>query len=116
MKYMLWIYQTEGAQSGMSESGRGEYFAKWGAFDSEACAKTTVPHGAPLDDVASATTVRLSGRKAVMSDGPFGETKEQLGGFYMIDAKHLDEAAAMAAMMPHLEHGGAVEVGLVLEM
>jgi hypothetical protein len=116
MTYMLLIYQTEGAQSGMSESERGEYLAKWGASDSEARAKTTVLDGAPFDDVASATTVPLSGGKAVMSDGPFAETKEQLGGFYMIDAKHLDEATAMAAMMPPLERGGAVEVRPVLEM
>jgi len=116
MTYMLLIYQTEGAQSGMSESERGEYLAKWGASDSEARAKTTVLDGAPFDDVASATTVPLSGGKAVMSDGPFAETKEQLGGFYMIDEKHLDEATAMAAMMPPLERGGAVEVRPVLEM
>ena len=116
MKYMLLIYQTEGAESGMSESEQGEYFARWGAFDAEARAKTKVLDGAPLNGVASATTVRLSDGKSVMSDGPFAETKEQLGGYYMIDAEHLDQATAMAAMMPHLEYGGAVEVRPVREM
>jgi hypothetical protein len=116
MKYMLLIYQTEGAESGLSEQELGAYFGKWGAFDAEARAKTTVLDGAPLEGVATATTVRTNGGKSVLSDGPFAETKEQLGGFYLIDAKDLDEATSMAGMMPHLAYGGSVEVRPVRNM
>lgn len=116
MKYMLLIYQTEGAESHLSEQEQGEYFGKWGAFDAEARSKTNVLDGAPLEGVATATTVRLTGGKAVVSDGPFAETKEQLGGFYLIDAKDLDEATAMAGMMPHLPYGGSVEIRPIMEM
>jgi len=116
LKYMLLIYQTEGAEAGLNEQELGEYFGKWGAFDAEARSKTNVLDGAPLEGIATATTVRVSGGKAVVSDGPFAETKEQLGGFYLIDAKDLDEATAMAGMMPHLAYGGSVEVRPVREM
>jgi len=116
LKYMLLIYQTEGSQGDMSEQEQGEYFGKWGAFDAEARSKTTVLEGAPLEGIATATTVRMTAGKAVVSDGPFAETKEQLGGFYMIDAKNLDEATAMAGMMPHLPYGGSVEVRPLMEM
>ena len=116
MKYMLLIYQTEGRVGKLSEQEQGEYFGKWGEFDSEARAKTTVLDGSALEAVAAATTVRSEGGKAVTSDGPFAETKEQLGGYYLIDAKNLDEATGMAGMMPHLAFGGSVEVRPLLDM
>ena len=66
--------------------------------------------GNALQPTSAATTVRGKGGETVTSDGPFAETKEQLGGYYLIDASDLDEALAWAAKMPNIPSGGAVEV------
>ena len=116
MKYMLLIYQAEGSESGLSEKEMGEYFASWGTFDAEARKRHTVLDGAPFEGVAAAKTVRSQDGKTVTSDGPFAETKEQLGGFYHIDAKDVQEATEMASHMPHLAYGGSVEVRPIMEM
>ncbi len=116
MKYMLLIYGQEAAMAGMNEKEAGEHMAEWYAFDAEARKKTTVLDGAPLQSVTTATTVRSNGSGSILSDGPFAETKEQLGGYYLIEAKGLDEATAMADMMPNLGLGGSVEVRPLLDM
>lgn len=116
MKYMLLIYEDETKVQNMSQEELGPWMAKWFAFDSEARAATNVLDGNPLQPTATSTTVRLGGGKTVVSDGPFAETKEQLGGYYMIDAASLDEATAIAGKMPNLELGGCVEVRPIMEI
>jgi len=59
--------------------------------------------------------LRLNGSGRLLSDGPFAETKEQLGGFYVVEAKDLDEAVELASKMPHLQDGGAVEIRPIWE-
>ena len=71
--------------------------------------------GADLGDISKATTVRVENGKALTTDGPFAETKEYLGGFYLIDADNLDEAIDVAAKIPVARTGGAIEVRPVVE-
>jgi hypothetical protein len=71
--------------------------------------------GADLGDLTSATTVRVDGGDAVTTDGPFAETKEYLGGFYLVECDNLDDALAFAAKIPAARNGGAIEVRPVVE-
>ena len=66
--------------------------------------------GGQLRSTSSATTVRMKNGKAVLTDGPFAETKEQLGGYHLVECKDLDEALSIAARIPTLPAGGAIEV------
>jgi len=71
--------------------------------------------GEALQDTSTATTVRVRNGKTETMDGPFAETKEQLGGFYLLDCANLDEAIKYAAMIPSAEHG-CVEIRPVMEI
>ena len=71
--------------------------------------------GADLGDLSSATTVRVDNGDAVTTDGPFAETKEYLGGFYLVECDNLDDALAFAAKIPAARNGGAIEVRPVIE-
>ena len=71
--------------------------------------------GEALQPTATATTVRAEAGQSLIVDGPFAETKEQFGGFFLIEAADLDEAIAWAAKMPNLDAGGSVEVRPVME-
>ena len=116
MQYMLLIYEDETKVQNMTQEELGPWMAKWFAFDSETRAATNVLDGNPLQPTSTSTTVRLDGARAVVSDGPFAETKEQLGGYYLIDAKDLDEAIAIAGKMPNLTIGGCVEVRPIMQI
>jgi hypothetical protein len=71
--------------------------------------------GADLGDLSSSTTVRVEGGKTLTTDGPFAETKEYLGGFYLVECDNLDEAVEIAARIPAARTGGAIEVRPVIE-
>jgi hypothetical protein len=71
--------------------------------------------GADLGDLSSATTVRVNGGDTLTTDGPFAETKEYLGGFYLVECDSLDDAIAFAAKIPAARNGGAIEVRPVVE-
>ncbi len=116
MKYMLLIYDEESRMMNMSPEEMESDMQTWFAFDAETRTATTVLGGEPLNPTSTATTVRMSGGGTVITDGPFAETKEQLGGFYLIEAGNLDEAIAIAGKMPNLPSGGCVEVRAVMEM
>jgi hypothetical protein len=115
VQYMLLIYDNEKALAGMPEDERralmGEYFAyteglqKAGAF----------VEGAPLESTSTATTVRVRDGETLTTDGPFAETREQLGGYFLIDAKDLDEAIGIAARIP-VARVGTVEIRPVMEI
>jgi len=111
MKYMLLIYENEAAQS---EPTREE-LAAWFRYTNDLAAKTKLVGSGALKPTNTATTVRQKGGSMVTLDGPFAETKEQLGGFYLIDARDLDEAISWAGKMPHIPRGGTVEVRPVME-
>jgi hypothetical protein len=71
--------------------------------------------GADLGDLSSATTVRVNDGETLTTDGPFAETKEYLGGFYLVECENLDDAIAFAARIPAARNGGTIEVRPVVE-
>lgn len=112
MKYMLLIYASE-AEYTYPE--RAECYK-----ESTELAHTLQMEGkfistAPLQPIANATTVRVREGKRLVTDGPFAETREQLGGYFMIDAANLDEAIAVAARIPGARRG-TVEIRPVIEI
>ena len=97
MRYMILIYSAEGAgPAGGTPEGDAEV-QQWYAYTQELVEKGAFLAGDPLESVATATTVRVRDGKTLHIDGPFAETKEQLGGYYILDCKDLDEALAWAA-------------------
>jgi hypothetical protein len=112
MKYMLLIYMSENA---MGETEREQCYK-----DSTQLAQNLQANGQylsanPLQPVAMATSVRVREGKRLMTDGPFAETREQLGGYFLIDAKNLDEAIGIAEKIPAARKG-TVEVRPVIEI
>jgi len=110
MRYMLLIYRDEKWWDEMSVQDRGVMYQE--AVDySEGFRPTGLYQGgAPLEPTRTATTVRMKGGKAVTTDGPFAETKEQLAGYSIVEAKDLDEALAFAARHPLVRAGFSIEV------
>src|SRR6185436_10952832 len=100
MEYLLLIYDSEEKWKAMPEAESSKLFQAYGAFTESIIASGHFKAGQALQSVSTATTVRLEDGKAVTTDGPFAETREQLGGFYWITAKDLDEAIAIAARIP----------------
>ena len=109
MHYMLLIYVNEAAMDAASEADTGQTLAAYGAY-SEAMSKAGVlVTGNRLRRSANATTVRTQDGKTEVLDGPYAETKEQLGGYFVIEAPDLDAALAWAEQCPGAR-AGAVEV------
>ena len=112
MKVIALIYGDEGRWDSFSDEERNAVYEQYRAFGHQADGK--VLDGAELAPTRSATTVRVRGGETVVTDGPFAETKEQLGGFYLLECKNLGEAAELAAQIPGASTG-AVEVRTVAE-
>src|SRR5262245_47924200 len=112
MKYMLLIYMNEQA---MNDAERQQCYADSTRLTHELHAKGQYVSAAPLRPVAMATSVRIRDGKALVTDGPFAETREQLGGFYIIEAKDLDEAIAVAKRIPPASKG-TVEIRPVMDL
>ena len=115
MKYMFLIYsaETAGPKPGTDEFGK--MIADYGTFTKNAIASGHFEGGAPLEGVDTATTVRVRGGKSRMTDGPFAETKEVLGGYYLMECKDLDEALGLAAQIPTAAYG-SIEVRAVSDV
>ncbi len=109
MQYLLMIYDNEKTFADQPKAEIDRVMADYNAFTAELKAAGTHIASNRLQPVATATTVRVRGGKVQMTDGPFAETREQLGGFYLIEAKDLDEATAIAAKIPSAKLG-CVEV------
>jgi hypothetical protein len=112
MKYMLLIYSDENA---WTDSEREDCYAKSIQLVQQLHAKGQYLDASPLHPVATATSVRVRDGKRLITDGPFAETHEQLGGYYLIDVKDLDEAIAIAGQIPGV-HIGTVEIRPVMEL
>jgi hypothetical protein len=113
MKYILLIYSDEkqAYQPGTPEFG--EMVGAYNAFGEAARAAGVFVYGEALHDTPAATTVRVRDGERLVTDGPFAETKEQLGGYYVLECKDLDEAIAWAARIPtasHAHQNGSIEV------
>jgi hypothetical protein len=109
MQYLLLIYDDEKVWENMPADERGKMFADYGAFTQDIKKTGKWKAGEALQPTHTATTVRVRGGKTTTTDGPFAETKEQLGGFYFVEADNLDEAIALAARIPSARIG-SIEV------
>jgi hypothetical protein len=112
MKYMLLIYSDENA---WTDSEREHCFAESTQLTHDLNAKGQYLGASPLQGVAMATSVRVREGKRLVTDGPFAETREQLGGYFLIEAQDLNEAIAIAGRIPGARKG-TVEVRPVLEL
>ena len=109
MEYLLLVYDSEANFAKMSEPEVGAIYQEYMAFTKSIQDSGTFHAGQQLQPVATATTVRVRDGKRTTTDGPFAETREQLGGFYWIKAKDLDEALAIAERCPGARIG-SIEV------
>ena len=111
MKYAMLIYGKPGSHEGLPEE---EYRAVYGEYMALADDPRCVESG-QLQPVDTATTVRVDGGRTLTTDGPFADTKEVFGGYYVFEAGDLDEAIELASRIPAARLGGAVEVRPVVE-
>jgi hypothetical protein len=115
MRYLLLIYQDEVAHSQWSEQQLAEEYQGYADLDGEfEKLGVETQSGAALMPTQTATTVRVRDGRTLTTDGPFAETKEQLGGFYLLNCKNLDEAIAAAAKIP-AAHDGSIEIRPLME-
>jgi hypothetical protein len=111
MRFLLLIYNEE--VNGCT--GTPELFEEMGAFNAELIAEGVREAGEALEPIVTARTIRVRGDRVSSTDGPFAETKEQLGGFYMLDCVDMDETCVYAARLPAARFG-SIEVRPIMEI
>ena len=109
MKYLCLIYDEEKKMASMSKSENDAFMGEYFAFSEDITKSGHMVAGEALHPVSSATTVRVKNGKVSTTDGPFAETKEQLGGYYLIEARDLNDAVQVASRIPSARTG-CVEV------
>ncbi|MEP6961728.1 MAG: YciI family protein [Acidobacteriota bacterium] len=109
MQFLLMIYEDEQRFVRMSEDEGRQIMGEYGRFSQSIKDSGHYQAGAQLHPTKTAATVRVRDGKPMLTDGPFAETREQLGGYYLIEAKDLDEAVAIAARIPSARMG-SIEV------
>jgi hypothetical protein len=112
MKYALLIYTKPGSHESLPEDEGAAVHQEYMALRDE----PNCIGGAHLQPVETATTVRLADGQTLVTDGPFADTKEVFGGYFMFEADDLDGATALAGRIPAVRLGGAVEVRPIVEM
>lgn len=112
MKYMLLVYLDEHS---LSEEEREHCYVESAALTRDLNAQGKYISAGPLHPTITATSLRVRDGKRLVTDGPFAETREQLGGYYLIDANDLDEAMKIAERIPVAKHG-TIEIRPVLEI
>jgi hypothetical protein len=115
MQYLLLLYTDEENWQRMSDQERGEITKEYFALTDDLRERGSYLGGNPLQPTTTATTVRLRDGEQLLSDGPFAETKEQLGGYFLVDAESIDEAIEHAARIPAARLG-SVEVRPIMEI
>jgi hypothetical protein len=115
MEYALLIYGNEADAAKMTPAEGQAMFQGYMEFTKWLDGSGKSKGGQPLERVANATTVRVRNGKTTSTDGPFAETKEQLGGFYLVEAKDLDDAIAIAAKIPGAKTG-CIEVRPIMKI
>jgi hypothetical protein len=115
MRYALMICTEESTEAAMSPEEGAAMMAEYATFSEEAAARGVVRGGERLRPTSDATSVRVRGGEVLTSDGPFAETKEQMGGFYIVECKDLDEAIDVASRIPGARDG-VIEVRPIWEM
>ena len=114
MKYMLLIYDDEKGWAKLSETERQQAMGEYMQLTQQIKSGGQYVASSQLHPTSAATSVRLRNGKRLATDGPFAETREQLGGYYLIEAKDLDEAIAIAARIPSAR-SGTIEVRPLVE-
>ena len=115
MQYMLLIYGTESSDPQMGESDQAAEMQRWYDYSDWLRSKGWMKAGDALQPVEQATSVRLRDGERMVTDGPFAETKETLGGYYLLEVDNLDDAIEAAARCPGASYG-TIELRPVLEM
>ncbi|HET9594979.1 MAG TPA: YciI family protein [Anaeromyxobacteraceae bacterium] len=115
MRYMLLIYDDERNPGPVTPADREASMKEWFAYTIDMKKAGAYLLGDPLQPTRTATTVRSKGGKVLTTDGPFAETKEQLGGYYLIDVPNLDEALRWAGRCPGARTG-SIEVRPIMEI
>lgn len=114
MKYMLLIYHDEKDWTGMSETERQKIYGEYRQLIGELSSRGQYLAGDQLELAATASSVRVRAGKQMVTDGPFAETREQIGGFFIIEANNLEQATSIAARIPSARMG-VIEVRPVVE-
>lgn len=114
MQYLLLIYSAEDAGPQPGDADFGEMLAEYTTFTDETVSNGVFVGGNALENSGTATSVRVRAGKTVVTDGPFTETKEVLGGYYLLDCENLDQAIEYAAKIPGAKHG-TIEVRPILQ-
>ena len=109
MQYLAMIYGDEGRWESFSPEERGEVYKEYGAFAEQARQAGVLVDGAELDSTSTATTVRVRDGETLVTDGPFAELKEALGGYFVLECSSIEDACRWAARIPGATHG-AIEV------
>jgi hypothetical protein len=109
MQYLLMIYANEAEYAKIDPSTLQKVYEEYGAFTQGIVQSGNFKAGDRLQPTTTATTVRIRDGKTLTTDGPFAETREQLGGYYLVEAKDLDTALAIAAKIPGARFG-SIEV------
>jgi hypothetical protein len=115
MRYLLLIYGEEQAWAALSPEEQGAEYAAYDEYSQWLRDKGWFEGGEPLAPTSMATTVRVRGGETLSTDGPFAETKEQLGGYYLVSCDNLDQAIDAASRIP-AARGGSIEVRPIADM
>ena len=115
MRYMLLIIGDESRYQDMPEEQQAAQLQRWSDYTKELVDAGAFVAGDGLQTSSSATTLRVQDGERVLTDGPFAETKEQIGGYYTIDCKDLDAAIDWAAKLPSSAYGGVTEIRPVMD-
>ena len=114
MKYMLLIYHDEQGWEGITEAERQQIYSEYRNLRGDLESRGQFLSGSELQPVSTATTLRVRDGKELITDGPFAETHEQLGGYFLIEAENLDQATSIAARIPSAKTG-TVEIRPLVE-
>lgn len=104
MKYMLLIYTSPDRYAALSPESKAQVSQDYFTYTQRIMDSGEFVAGDPLEGIETATTVRIRGGERTVTDGPYAETKEVLGGFYIVDVKDLDRALELAALLPGVQH------------
>ena len=115
MQYLLLIYSADGAGPQPGDADFPAFINAYMTFTEEVQKAEVFEAGQPLEPVSTATTVRVRNGKSEITDGPFAETKEVLGGYYLLNCCNLDQAIEYAAKIPTAAHG-SIEIRPIMEL